>query len=199
MKFFFVAATGFFSIVSAAPAAAPGAPWEAMAPPPAGTAFFTLQARSYACPHIPAPYSATTVNSQYVTLKTGSTSYALNANAASASKFFSIKYDKTGTYAFHNSDDTRQVVLQGTSSALLYLLDATNPSTDTIPKGSLMEWATFTRDNDVVGVKDGSTLTNRTFAAVKQSDGSFNLALYDGESSVTADITPLTLNLVKAT
>lgn len=71
-------------------------------------------------------------------------------------------------------------MLQGADGVLLFLNDATNPSTDTIPKGTLMEWATFTMDNNVLGVKDGSALTNRTFVAVGSS-GSYSLALYDGE------------------
>ncbi|KAF2645768.1 hypothetical protein P280DRAFT_513655 [Massarina eburnea CBS 473.64] len=187
MKSLFFAAAGLLSIVSAAPAVVPGAPWEKLAPPPTGTEFFQLQAKS----------STTAVNNQYLALKTGSSSYAMNGTQAAASKFFSTKYEKTGTWAIHNSDDTRQIVLQGSSSALLYLLDATDPRTDTIPKGQLMEWATFTKDNNVLGVKDGSTLTNRTFAAVKQTDGSYTLALYDGASTVDADISPVTLSLVK--
>lgn len=43
-----------------------------------------------------------------------------------------------------------------------------------------MEWATFTTDNNVLGVKDGSTLPNRTFVAVRGSDGVYGVALYDG-------------------
>ena len=43
-----------------------------------------------------------------------------------------------------------------------------------------MEWATFTMDSNVLFVKDGSTLTNRTFVAVKGTDNSYTVALYDG-------------------
>jgi hypothetical protein len=161
--------------------------------------------------------TTTAVNGQWLSLKTGSSSYALAAAQTTAARFFSNLYNATGTYAVHNSDDTRQIVLQGASAPLLYLLDATNPRTDTIPKGQLMEWATFTTDGNVLGVKDGSTLTSRTFAAVKQTDGSYTLALYDGKyfdllgeregeltrfvgvSKVDATVTPVTINLVKAT
>ena len=79
-----------------------------------------------------------------------------------------------------------------------------------------MEWATFTTDNNVLFVKDGSTLTNRTFVAVKGSGSDYTIALYDGKlnigepvvsiyidvfegaSATTANITPLTINIVKA-
>jgi hypothetical protein len=44
-----------------------------------------------------------------------------------------------------------------------------------------MEWATFTMDNNVLFIKDGSTLTNRTFVAVKGSGSDYNVALYDGK------------------
>lgn len=45
-----------------------------------------------------------------------------------------------------------------------------------------MEWATFTMDNDVLGVKDGSTLPKRTFVVVR-SGSDYTIALYDGESA----------------
>jgi hypothetical protein len=79
------------------------------------------------------------------------------------------------------------------------MTDATNPSTDKIPKGTLMEWATFTTDSNVLGVKDGSTLTNRTFVAVKGTGAGYTVALYDGASTTTATISPLTINVVKST
>jgi hypothetical protein len=127
-------------------------------------------------------YSPTTaVNNQWVTLKSGSTSYGLASAQSSATKFFMNKYAATGTYAIYNSDDTRQIALQGETGVLLYLVDATSPNTDKIPKGQLMEWATFTTDSNLLGVKDGSTLTNRTFVGVKAADNSYTLALYDGE------------------
>jgi hypothetical protein len=114
-------------------------------------------------------------------LGTGSTSYSLAAAQTAATKFFVNKYDATSTYAFHNADDTRQVALQGTSGALLYVVDVTNPSGSNIPGGQLMEWATFTMDNNVLGVKDGSTLTNRTFVAVQGTGSAYTVALYDGK------------------
>lgn len=45
-----------------------------------------------------------------------------------------------------------------------------------------VEWATFTMDNNVLGVNDGSTLKNRTFAAVRGTGTTYTLALYDGMS-----------------
>lgn len=62
-------------------------------------------------------------------------------------------------------------------------MDATNPNSGNIPAGQLMEWATFTTDNNVLFVKDGSTLTNRTFVAVKGSGTDYTVALYDGKSN----------------
>ncbi|KAJ4301048.1 hypothetical protein N0V90_003138 [Kalmusia sp. IMI 367209] len=193
---FFAATAAICSIVSASPVAL--APWEVMAPPPEGTQFYQLQTKS----------ATAAVSGQWVALKTGSTTYSLASAQTAATKFFINKYDATGTYAFHNADDTRQVALQGPTGVLLSFVDATNPSTDTIPKGQLMEWATFTTDNNVLFVKDGSTLTNRTFVGVKGSDNSYTIALYDdvrlvsdsllGASTTTASISPLTINIVKA-
>lgn len=120
------------------------------------------------------------MNNQWVALKTGASGYTLASAQTAATKFFINQYKPTGTYAFHNADDTRQVALRGANGVLLYLVDVTNPSTDNIPGGQLMEWATFTTDSNVLGVKDGSTLTNRTFVAVTATDGSYGVALYDG-------------------
>lgn len=118
------------------------------------------------------------MNNQWVALKTGQSGYTLGTQAA-AIKFFTNLYKPTGTYAFHNADDTRQIALRGPSGVLLYMVDVTNPTSDSTG-GQLMEWATFTTDNNVLGVKDGSTLTNRTFVAVRGADGGYGLALYDG-------------------
>ncbi|KAL5415536.1 hypothetical protein PMIN03_002659 [Paraphaeosphaeria minitans] len=138
------------------------------------------------------------VSGQWVALKTDSTSYSLTAQQNAATKFFVNKYAPTGTFAVHNADDTRQLALQGSNGILLSLVDATNPTTDSIPKGTLMEWATFTMDNNVLFVKDGSTLANRTFVAVKVSGSDYSIALYDGASTTTSTITPVTINIVKA-
>lgn len=120
--------------------------------------------------------SVAAVANQWVTLTSGSGSYTLASAQTTAAKFFVNKYNATNTYAFHNADDTRQLALRGANGTLLYLVDVTNPRSDNIPGGQLMEWATFTMDNNVVGVNDGSTLKSRTFAAVGNQ-----LALYDGE------------------
>lgn len=204
MKFFSIAAAALCSIASASPIAL--APWEAMAPPPEGTQFYQLQTKS----------ATAAVSNQWVGLKTGSTSYGLSAQQTAATKFFVKKYAATGTFAFHNADDTRQVALQGPTGVLLNFVDATNPSTPNIPAGQLMEWATWTMDNNVLFVNDGSALKNRTFVAVKNTDNSYGLALYDGEcqngvmymhldannfigaSTTTSNITPITINIVKA-
>ncbi|KAF2281033.1 uncharacterized protein EI97DRAFT_429116 [Westerdykella ornata] len=181
MKLYLAATAALSTVTSAWPLL----PWSTQAPPPAGTQFYQLQTKS----------ATTAVNNQWVTLKTGQTSYTLGAQTV-ATKFFLNQYKPTGTYAIHNADDTRQIALQGPTGVLLYLVDVTNPRTDTIPGGQLMEWATFTTDNNVLGVKDGSTLTNRTFVAVKNSGG-YGLALYDGASNTTETISPLTISVVK--
>ena len=168
MKSVFVATAALASIASAFPN--PLAPW-IKAPPPANAQFYQLQTKS----------ATAAVSGQWVALKTGSTSYSLASAQSAATKFFTQQYTATGTYAFHNADDTRQVALQGTNGILLNVVDATNPSSSNIPAGQLMEWATFTIDNNVLGVKDGSTLTNRTFVAVKGTGSDYTLAFYDGQ------------------
>ncbi|KAF2196304.1 hypothetical protein GQ43DRAFT_383622, partial [Delitschia confertaspora ATCC 74209] len=135
---------------------------------------------------------------QYLTLAPSSTRYTLAATASSAARFFTTQYTPTGTYALHNSDDSRQVALQGTTSVLLNLIDATNPNSTNIPGGSLMEWATFTTEGNSLGVKDGSTLANRTWVVVGSGTGTGGVALYDGVSNTTQSIVPITISLVKA-
>jgi hypothetical protein len=63
------------------------------------------------------------------------------------------------------------------------MTDVTNPNADTIPSGYLMEWATFTMDNNALGVRDGSKLTTRTWVGVmpRASGAILRVALYDGE------------------
>ncbi|KAF2737872.1 hypothetical protein EJ04DRAFT_574347 [Polyplosphaeria fusca] len=183
MKSFFVVAAALCSLVSARPSS----PFDAMAPPPSGTTFYQLQSKS----------STTAVNNQWVALQTGKTNYVLTGTQSAGSKFFIDQYKPTGTWSFRNTDDTRQLALQGANGVLLYLVDITNPSSSNIPSGQLMEWGTFTTDNNALGVKDGSTLTTRTFVAVKGSDNGYGLALYDGVSNTTQAISPITLSLVK--
>ncbi|KAF2832550.1 hypothetical protein CC86DRAFT_91070 [Ophiobolus disseminans] len=180
MKSFLTIGAALCSVASAWPLL----PWIEQAPPAAGTQFYQLQAKSASTVH----------NNQWVTLPAGSGNYGLAAAQTAATRFFVQKYNATNTWAFLNADDTRQVALRGPNGTLLYMVDVTNPRSDTIPGGQLMEWATFTMDNNVLGVKDGSTLTNRTFVAVQSS-----LALYDGVSNPEQGVTPLTLNLVRAT
>lgn len=163
-------------------------PWSQMAPPPAGTQFYNLQAKSCAVPHPhPPPINPTnailratpSINNQWVTLPTSSSSYTLTAAQTSATRFFVLKYNATNTWSFHNADYNRQVALQGQNGTLLYMVDVLLPSAGNIPAGQLMEWATFTMDGSVLGVSDGSTLTSRTF--VSAAGG---LALYDGKSEI---------------
>jgi hypothetical protein len=126
------------------------------------------------------------------------------------------KYNATNTWAFHNADDTRQLALRGPDGVLLYMVDVTNPNSGSIPGGQLMEWATFTFDNNVLGVNDGSTLKSRTFAAVGGTGTTYSLALYDGKSTLmrirlqvnangeigvsntTQTLSALTLNMIRS-
>ena len=116
------------------------------------------------------------MNNQWVSLKTGATTYGLASTQAAASKLWVKVYPPTGTFSVFNVNAS-EMALTGTTSVLLNAVDRTGLG---IPDGTLMEWATFTLDNDVLGVKDGSALTNRTFVAV-QSTGGYSLAFYDGK------------------
>jgi hypothetical protein len=138
------------------------------------------------------------LNNQWVTLPSGTTNYTLASAQTSATKFFVQKYNATQTWAFHNADDTRQLALRGPDGVLLYMVDVTNPSSGSIPGGQLMEWATFTFDNNVLGVSDGSTLKGRGFVAVQGTGNRYSLALYDGVSNSTQVLSALTLNVVRS-
>jgi hypothetical protein len=142
--------------------------------------------------------ATTALNNQWVTLPSGTTNYTLASAQTSATKFFVQKYNATQTWAFHNADDTRQLALRGPDGALLYMVDLTNPSSGSIPDGQLMEWATFTFDNNVLGVSDGSTLKGRGFVAVQGTGNRYSLALYDGVSNSTQVLSALTLNVVRS-
>jgi hypothetical protein len=78
------------------------------------------------------------------------------------------------------------------------MVDVTNPNSGNIPGGQLMEWATFTFENSVLGVSDGSTLKSRTFVAVQGTGSTYSLALYDGVSNTTQALSALTLNVVRS-
>ncbi|KAF2854833.1 hypothetical protein T440DRAFT_464965 [Plenodomus tracheiphilus IPT5] len=159
-----------------------------MAPPKPGTQLYQLQTTS----------ASAALTNQWVALPSGTTSYTLASAQTAASKFFVTKYDPTGTWSLHAAeDDTRQIALRGTDSVLLYAVDLTTSTNFTIPGGVLIEWGTFTMDNNVVGVNDGSALKNRTFVAVQGTGSTYNIALYDGVSNTTQSITPLTLNFVR--
>lgn len=99
---------------------------------------------------------------------------------SAAAKFFAIKYNATGTFSVLNSDDTRQVVLAGANTTLLYFRDVTSPTSTGIPAGEAWEWSIFTLDANKLWLNDGSTAKLRTWAAVKQTDNSYSLALFDG-------------------
>ncbi|KAH8726268.1 hypothetical protein GQ44DRAFT_749059 [Phaeosphaeriaceae sp. PMI808] len=183
MKSFLTIGAALCSVASAWPLM----PWIQLTPPATGTQFYQLQTKS----------ATAAVNNQWVTLASGTSNYGLASAQTSATKFFVQKYNATNTYAFHNSDDTRQIALRGPTGVLLYLVDVTSPNAANIPAGQLMEWATFTIDNSVLGVNDGSTLKSRTFAAVQGTGSTYTLALYDGVSSGTG-ITPITINIVRS-
>lgn len=96
-------------------------------------------------------------------------------------KFYTTPYEPSKTLAFHIGEDANQVILVG-SNGLLDIDDQTNPSTNTIPKGKLAEWSTFTiAQNGALGVKDGSDIPSRRWIAYP-SDGGYIISLYDGMS-----------------
>ncbi|PVH94984.1 hypothetical protein DM02DRAFT_571995 [Periconia macrospinosa] len=140
-----------------------------MGPPPAGTSFFNLRVTS----------SDAAVTNQWVTLK--GKNYVLGGTTQSAAaKFFSIKYNATNTYSLLNSDDTRQVVLAGANTTLLYFTDVTSPTGAGIPAGQAWEWSVFTLDANKLWLNDGSTAKLRTWAAVKGTDNTYSVTLFDG-------------------
>ncbi|KAF1830024.1 PCI-domain-containing protein [Decorospora gaudefroyi] len=139
-------------------------------------------------------------NNQWVSLPASSFTngtYTLGSNQSAASRFFIVKYEATNTYELHAAEDgDRQVVLRGRnqSGELLYMDDVFRPGSFGIPDGQLIEWGVFILDNNMLGVKDGSALTRRSFVAVhpETADGGYELALYNGESSLA----PLTVTNV---
>jgi hypothetical protein len=66
------------------------------------------------------------------------------------------------------------------SGELLYMDDVLYPS---VSGGELIEWGVFIMDGNVLGVRDGSALTRRSFVAVhpEAEGGTYEVALYDGE------------------
>jgi hypothetical protein len=115
------------------------------------------------------------VNNQWVSLKTGATTYGLSSTQAAASKFWVRVYPPTGTFSVINVNGS-ELALTGTTSVLLNVVESPGIAN---PGGTLIEWGTFTMNNDVLGVNDGSALNNRTFVAV-QATGGYSLAFYDG-------------------
>jgi hypothetical protein len=107
----------------------------------------------------------------------------LDSSQSAASRFFVVKYNATNTYELHAAEDAdRQIVLRGRDGLgeLLYMDDVRHPS---VSGGELIEWGVFVMDNNVLGVRDGSALTRRSFVAVHPEAGgvTYEVALYDGE------------------
>ncbi|CBX97117.1 hypothetical protein IAQ61_007942 [Plenodomus lingam] len=164
---------------------AAASPFTPRAAPDSGRARFMLQVES----------DTTALANQWVSLESGAISYTLSNSQSQASQFYVTKYDPTGTWSLNAIDNlTHQVALQGPNNVLLYAIQM---SSYTIPCGVQMQWATFTKDNGVLGVSDGSSLKDRTFVAVQRNGGTYSVALYDGVSDTKESITPVTLKLVK--
>ena len=109
--------------------------------------------------------------------------YVLGSSQSAASKFFVIKYNATNTWELHAAEDAdRQVALRGRDQLgeLLYMDDVLRPS---VSDGELVEWGVFIMDGNILGVKDGSALTRRSFVAVhpEVNGEAYELALYDGK------------------
>lgn len=129
------------------------------------------------------------LDSQWVSLPVSSLdirSYVLSNSQDAASRFYLVKYNATNTWELHAAEDgDRQVVLHGRnqSSELLYMSDVLHPGSADVLEGELAEWGVFILDNNVLDVKDGSALTERSFVAVhpEVEDDYSEIALYDGK------------------
>jgi hypothetical protein len=62
------------------------------------------------------------------------------------------------------------------------MVNAGYPTSNSIPAGMLMEWATFVTPNNLLGVDDGSANKRRTFVVVEGYGGNNTIALWDGKS-----------------
>lgn len=185
MKAFAIAAAALCSLVAAAPIE--GNAYDVNAPPPANATIYNIQAKSYASQRslpetlLTCYRSTAAVNNLYLILK--GTTGAFTLSSTGPAKFFTTDYPAQKTLSFHNADDTHQLALQGPNGTLLTLVDVVNPTGTSIPAGQQMEWSTFTMDGtNNIGVNDGSKATTRKWVAVPASDGSYNVALYDGKS-----------------
>lgn len=112
--------------------------------------------------------------------------YVLGDSQDAASKFYLVKYNATNTWELHVAEDgDRQVVLhsRNQSSELLYMSDVLRPGSTDVLEGELAEWGVFILDNNVLDVRDGSALTERSFVAVhpEAEGGVYEIALYDGK------------------
>jgi hypothetical protein len=111
--------------------------------------------------------------------------YTLTKDQTTATKFEFYNRTLQGNPRFSAFalDDHQEAALMGPGPAgeLLYLVNAGYPTSDSIPKGMLMEWATFITPNNVLSVDDGSTLTKRTFAVVEGDNKNNTIALWDGK------------------
>ena len=79
----------------------------------------------------------------------------------------------------------RQFVLHGRNqpSELLYMEDVVQPGSSGVLEKELAEWGVCILDNNILGVRDGTALTNRSFVTVHPEtvDSKYEVASDDGE------------------
>jgi hypothetical protein len=98
-----------------------------------------------------------------------------------AAVFWSSQYTASKTLSFHVTNPEHQIALRG-AKGVLALVDVTNPNTDSVPKGQLMEWSTFVvGKGGRVTINDGADIPSRKWVAYQDGAG-FQVALYDGKS-----------------
>ncbi|KAF2423192.1 hypothetical protein EJ08DRAFT_456517 [Tothia fuscella] len=122
------------------------------------------------------------LNNQFLSSKGGKVGLFPGAkeSANSAAKVLATPYEPAQTLALSIGDPSKQIALAG-SNGLLELVEVTNPTGNSIPKGQSMEWSTFTIDSrGNLNVKDGADIPTRKWVAYQNGDGSTGIGLYDG-------------------
>jgi hypothetical protein len=105
-----------------------------------------------------------------------------------AAVFWSSQYTASKTLSFHVTNPEHQIALRG-SKGVLALVDVTNPNTDSVPRGQLMEWSTFVvGKGGRVTINDGSDIPSRKWVAYQDGSAGWQVALYDGKSLLTGVI-----------
>jgi len=111
--------------------------------------------------------------------------YTITSNQSAATKFEFYNQTAQGNPRFSAFalDDHQETALMGPgpSGELLYMVNAGFPTSNSIPPGMLMEWATFIAPDNVLSVDDGSLNKRRTFVVVEGDGKNNTIALWDGK------------------